>query len=62
VLPGMQLVWSTHVEMNFMSSLAQDMTCRDAFRVLAVMGGLWSTHVEIHLVFSLEWVGLVNIC
>ena len=60
VLAGMGGVWSTHVEINFLSSLAWDGFVRhmfDTLCVLADMGGVWSTHVEIHSVSVLACLG-----
>jgi hypothetical protein len=51
VLAGMGGVWSTQVELHFVSSLAWD----ESFFVLADMKGIWLTHVEINTVSSLAW-------
>ena len=56
----MRLVWSKHVEMPFLSSLAWEAlvnTFSDTFCVLAGMGVVWSTHFEIHFIASLAWEG-----
>ena len=58
VLAGKGWVWSTHVEIHFVSSLIVRVlvnTCWDSYCVHAVMEGVWSTHVEIYFVSSPAW-------
>ena len=50
VLTGIGGVWSTQVEVHFVSSLAFKTFC-----VLAGIVGVCSTHVELHFVSLLAW-------
>ena len=56
-------VWSTHVEMHFVSSKAWSGLFKsswDTLRVVAGMGGICSTHVAMNLLSALAWEDFVN--